>query len=144
MIVWMGRPFANDHLDKPAFCTWSSRLAGLLQMIIWMSRPLANDHPESPTFCKWSSGGAGLLQIITWHPCHPSQLCQDPDSISRTFLEQFVLVSTMWMQSKRGLQVHLDALLTPSMTPAWGNREFMRRGRGGAPSKWLLTFNNRQ
>ena len=42
--------------------------------------------------CKWSSGGAGLLQMIIRHPPHPSHLCQDPDSISRTFPEQCVLV----------------------------------------------------
>ena len=30
--------------------------------------------------------------MIICHPCHPSQLCQDPDSISRTVPEQFVLV----------------------------------------------------
>ena len=43
-------------------------------MFIGRSWPLANDHPEGPA------------------SCHPSHLCQDPDSISRTFLEQFVLV----------------------------------------------------
>ena len=32
------------------------------------------------------------MQMIICHPCHPSHLCQDPDAISRTFLEQFVLV----------------------------------------------------
>ena len=31
------------------------------------------------------------LQNIIWHPCHPSHLWQDPDSILRTFLEQFFL-----------------------------------------------------
>ena len=31
--------------------------------------------------------------MIIRHPSHPSHLCQDPDSISRTFLEQVVLVS---------------------------------------------------
>ena len=30
--------------------------------------------------------------MIISHPRYPSQLCQDPDSISWTFLEQFVLV----------------------------------------------------
>ena len=33
----------------------------------------------------------GPLQMIIRHPCHPSHLCQDPDSIWRTFVEQFVL-----------------------------------------------------
>ena len=31
------------------------------------------------------------LQNIIWHPCHPSHLWQDPESILRTFLEQFFL-----------------------------------------------------
>ena len=34
-----------------------------------------------------------FLQIIVRHPCHLSHLCQDLDSITRTFLIQFVLVS---------------------------------------------------
>ena len=33
------------------------------------------------------------MQMIIRHPRHPSHLCQDPDSISQTFLEQFVLVA---------------------------------------------------
>ena len=32
------------------------------------------------------------LQMIICHPRHHSQLCQDPDSISQTFLEQLDLV----------------------------------------------------
>ena len=63
----------------------------LLQMIFQRTRPLATDYPEDPASCKWSSGGTGLLQMIIRHPCHHCHLCQDPDSISRTFLEQFVL-----------------------------------------------------
>ena len=39
------------------------------------------------------------MQIIIWriicNPRHPSHLSQDPDSISRTFLEQFVLVKSL-------------------------------------------------
>ena len=37
-------------------------------------------------------GNTGLLQMIFCHTRHPSHLCQDPDSLSRTFLEQGVLV----------------------------------------------------
>ena len=54
-------------------------------------RPITNDHPEGPTYCKWSSKGTGLLQMIIRHPRQPTYLCQDTDSISQTFLEQFVL-----------------------------------------------------
>ena len=44
-------------------------------------QPLARDHPE------------GLaLQMIVRYPRHLIHLCQNPDSIWRTFLEQFVLV----------------------------------------------------
>ena len=57
-------------------------------MIIQRDRPFAN----KPASCKWSSGGTSLLQIIIHHPRHPTHLCQDTDSISRTFQEQFVLV----------------------------------------------------
>ena len=32
------------------------------------------------------------MQMVICHPHHPSHLYKDPDSISRTFLEQFVLV----------------------------------------------------
>ena len=31
--------------------------------------------------------------MIILHPRHSNHLCQDPDSISQTFLEQFVLVN---------------------------------------------------
>ena len=41
-----------------------------------------------------TSGGTSLLQMIICHSCHPSHLCQDPDSTSLTFLEQLVLVSS--------------------------------------------------
>ena len=71
-------------------------------MIIRRSRALANDHPEGPASCKWLSGGTGQLQIIFQRcrplandqplSCHPSHLCQDPDSISRTFLEYLFLL----------------------------------------------------
>ena len=46
MIIWKGWPFANSHLDQPAFCKWSSLVARLLQMIIRMGQPFANDHPD--------------------------------------------------------------------------------------------------
>ena len=47
-----------------------------MKMIIWRDWPLTNDHPS---------------------PRHPNHLSQDPDSISRTFLEQFDLVSFFGM-----------------------------------------------
>ena len=49
-------------------------------------------HLEGPPFCKWSFRGTGLLQMIIRLPRH---LCQDPDSISRTFLEEFVCVGVL-------------------------------------------------
>ena len=64
----------------------------MLFLFLLLFRPLANDHPEEPASRKWSSGGTGLLQKIIRHPCYASHLCPDSDSISRTFLEQFVLV----------------------------------------------------
>ena len=98
MIIWRGRYLENDHPDGPA-----SGGEGLLQMIIQRDRPFANDHPEGLASSKLSSGGAGLLHMNIgrdWplandhlSPCHPSHLCQDTGSISRTFLEQCVLVS---------------------------------------------------
>ena len=74
----------------------------MISQRIW---PLAYDHPEDMGSCKWSFGGTGLLQMITRHPCHPNPLTQDPDSISRTFLEQFDLVErvvSIWTRPVRG------------------------------------------
>ena len=92
MIIRRGRPLANDHPEGLASCKWSSGGTSLLQIIIQRGWPPAKDHTEGPASCKWSSGGTGLLKIIFYQPRHSSHLCQDPDSISRTFLEQFVLV----------------------------------------------------
>ena len=66
MIIWIDRPLANDHLDWPASCKWSSRWTGLLQMIIQIDRPLANDHSDGPASLKWSFGWTSLLQMIVW------------------------------------------------------------------------------
>ena len=41
----------------------------------------------------------GLLHVIIRHPRHPNHLSKDPDSISRTFLEQFALFSGLWWVS---------------------------------------------
>ena len=68
-------------------------------MIIQRDRPFANDHPEDLASCKWSSGGTSLLQMIIRHPRHLCYLCQDPDSISQTFLEQFVLVRITFLSA---------------------------------------------
>ena len=53
-----------------------------MQMIIQRIWPLANDFLEGPA-------------VANDHPSPrlPSHLCQDPDSILWTFLEQFVLVN---------------------------------------------------
>ena len=77
------RPLANDHLEGPASCKWSSEGTRLLQMIIQRDRPLANDHPEGPAICKWSSGGAGLLQMIVWRDCLCRSLCSPQNSNKR-------------------------------------------------------------
>ena len=73
---------------------------------------------EGLASCKWSSGGTGLLQMIFCHPHHPSHLCQDPDSISRTFLKQFVLIHIVilinfpcWLFSDLTIDNHEDVLL---------------------------------
>ena len=77
MIIWRIQYLANDHLEDPASCKWSSGGSGHLQIIIWWDRPLAmiiqriwplaHDHPEDLASCKWSSGGTGLLQMIIRH-----------------------------------------------------------------------------
>ena len=41
-----------DHSNRPAFCKWSSRGVGLLQMMIRRNKPLASNHPEGPASCK--------------------------------------------------------------------------------------------
>ena len=107
MIIWRIRPLANDHPDDSATCKLSSRWFGLLQMSIRRIWALANDHLEDVPSCKWSSvrsgysykwssGGTSLLQIDHPSPRHPNHLSQDPDSILRTFLEQFVLIGLGW------------------------------------------------
>ena len=55
-----------------------------MQIIIWRDWPfaLANNQPEGPA-----------LRMIICHPRHPSHPSQDPVSILRTVLEQFVLVA---------------------------------------------------
>ena len=102
MIIQRDLPLVNHHLEWPASYKWLFAGASLLQMIIQRGQTLANNHPKGPASCKWSSGGTGpckwstggtsLLQMIIRHPSHPSDLCQDPDSISGTFLERFVSV----------------------------------------------------
>ena len=93
LIIWRNWPLANDHLEGLASCKRSSGGTNHLQTINLRGWPLANDQPEEPASCKWSSGGTSLLQMVICHPHHPRHLCQDPYSISCTFLEQFVLVS---------------------------------------------------
>ena len=96
MIIWRIQSLTNDHPEDSATCKWSFGGTGHLQMIIQRIWPLANDHPEDLASCKWSSGGTGLLQMIICHPRHPNHLSQDLNSISRTFLEQFALVISIW------------------------------------------------
>ena len=64
LIIRMGRPIVNDHLDGPAFCKWSSGLVGLLHVIIWIGRTFANDHWDGQAFCKWSSRFLPFNQIL--------------------------------------------------------------------------------
>ena len=56
MVIWRGRPLANDDPEGLASCRWSSGGAGPLQMMIRTDRPLEKGHPK----------GAGLLQMIIW------------------------------------------------------------------------------
>ena len=99
IIIWRIWPLANDHPEDPASCKWSSGGSGLLQMIIQRDRLFANDHPGDLASCKWSSGGDNLLQKFIRHPRHLCYLCQDPDSISQTFLEQFLLVRITFLSA---------------------------------------------
>ena len=64
MVIWSGRPLANDDPEGPASCRWSFGGAGLLQMMIRRDRPLADGHPEGLASCKWWYGGTGLLQMV--------------------------------------------------------------------------------
>ena len=54
----------TDHLDRSAFCKWSSGWNDLLQMIIRMDWPIANNHLDQLASCIWSSGSTDLLQMI--------------------------------------------------------------------------------
>ena len=67
---------------------------------------------------KWSFRRIGLLQMIIRHLHHPSHLCQDPESISQTFLVQFVFVHIAilynfpcWSFSDFTIDNHEDVLL---------------------------------
>ena len=87
-------------------CYLSLLLLLLLYLIIWRDRPLANNNPEWPASCKGLS--------VT--PRHPSHICQDPDSISRTFPGQIVLVAgaaadvKQWWANNDFPQVYLCTL----------------------------------
>ena len=71
---------ANDHLEDPASCNWSSGVSSLSQLIIWRIRPLATDHLEDPASCQWSFRGSSLLLLIirmiqplaNYHPKEPA------------------------------------------------------------------------
>ena len=81
-------------------------------MIIWRDQPLSNGHPAGPASCKWSSRKTGLLQVIIHHPCHPTHLCQDPNSILRTFLGQLFLFFIDVFTKLRGRQFFFSKVLT--------------------------------
>ena len=57
-------------------------------MIIQRDWHLANNHSQEPASCNDHLSP----------PRYPSHLCEDPDSILQTFLEQFVLASLLWMR----------------------------------------------
>ena len=111
MIIWRDQPLTNDHLKNPAFCKWSSGDQPLTMFIrrIW---PLA----KSPAISKWSSEGSGLLQMIIRYPHHHCHLCQDPGSISRTFLEQFGLVWPFYLGCS--LLLHYECSTPTSQEPS--------------------------
>ena len=76
---------------------------------IWL---LANDHPEDLASCKWSSSRSSHLQMIICLPHHPNYLSKDPESISRTFLEQFALVLNH-NNLKTGYHAQFCSIFTP-------------------------------
>ena len=55
--------------------------------------------------------------MIIPHPCHPNHLFQDPDPISRTFLEQFALVYNFYSRSIYGSTDELDDTTMPPLHP---------------------------
>ena len=152
MIIWRIQPLANDHPEDPSTCKWSFGGTGHLQMIIQRIWPLANDHLEDIASRKWSSWGTGLLQMIIRHPHYPNHLSQDPDSISRTFLEQFDIVCFfgLWWAG-RGQKSHLTEKNTQyparSFSVPW-QMHLMRccsQNNGGAlnqcwQAKWLRGY----
>ena len=90
LIILRIRPLANDHLEGPAICKWTSWGSGLF---------------------NWPSGGTGLSQMIIRQPRHPSHLCQDPDSILWTFLGQFFLFFIDVFTKQRGRQILVSFFL---------------------------------
>ena len=69
MIILRDQPLANDHLEWPASCKWSSGVAGLLQMIIRTGRPLANDHLSPLSPLSPLPGSRFNLADLSWTIC---------------------------------------------------------------------------
>ena len=126
MIIRRILPPANDHTEDLVPCKWSTGGSGLLQMIIRRIRLLVNDHPKDLASCKWSPGYLGSCndhpEGLASYKCH---LCQDPDSILRTFLEQLVLDVYVFMNFKfYGGFTHQFAALVQKITKKkffWGH-----------------------
>ena len=94
-MILMDRPLANDHVDGPASCKWSSGWTSLLQMIIRMDLPLANDHPDGPASCKWSSGW--IITYLVYQP-YPSQFLFSSTKIWINFKFHIPAIDSYWGQ----------------------------------------------
>ena len=88
MTIQMGLPLANDHPDGLAFCKWSSGCAGFLQMIIRIS----SFQQDSSPFFIFSKFLIFFQQTSSSKHFFFFFKSEDQGSISRTFLDQSVLV----------------------------------------------------
>ena len=82
----------DDHFKEAGPFGWSFVRGRPLPMIICRRLAVLDDHLQEAGPFGWSFARGVRSTLSTPSPLSPYHLCQDPDSISRTFLEQFVLV----------------------------------------------------
>ena len=81
----------DDHFKEAGPFGWSFVRGRPLPMIICRRLAVLDDHLQEAGPFGWSFARGVRSTLSTPSPLSPYHLCQDPDSISRTFLEQFVL-----------------------------------------------------
>ena len=134
-MVWIHRPFANDHPDGPASCKWSSRWTGLLKMIIQMNWPLTNDHLDGPP-------------LANDHPNGPTSKNKQP-AINNNKLQMQILIWIDWPIANDHPDEPASCAWSSRWTGLlkmiiWMDRPFANDHRDGpAPCKLLSAWTSR-